>query len=210
MEFFKLLIHLIREPGELIAWGGYPALALVIFVETGLLFPFLPGDSLLVVAGLYARKGDLDLGVLCLLLTPMAILGDGVSYYLGSKIGPPLFSRPRSRFFRPEHVERARDFYDKHGGKAIILARFMPIVRTYVPVIAGVAQMPYRRFATFNVIGGASWVASMTLVGYLLGTMVPHIDKHIEKVIIVVVLISISPGLLEYWKARRAVRASAE
>ena len=204
MELVQRLLHLLRDPGELIVWGGYPGLALVIFIETGLLFPFLPGDSLLVVAGLYAKNGNLSLSVLYALLIPMAVLGDATSYVVGAKVGPPLFSRPESRLFKPAHVRRAQEFYEKHGGKAIILARFMPIVRTYVPVIAGVAQMPYRRFATFNVTGGAAWVVSMTLVGYLLGAVVPSIDKHIEKVVIAVVLLSVSPGLIEWWKARRA------
>jgi membrane-associated protein len=210
MELLQRLIHFIREPGELIVWGGYPGLALVIFLETGALVFFLPGDSLLVTAGLYAAKGDLSVWALNLLLIPMAILGDATSYYIGKKSGPHIFNRPGSRLFKPQHLERARQFYEKHGGKAIILARFMPLVRTFVPVVAGVAKMPYRRFATFNIVGAAAWIISMTLTGYLLGNVVPNIDKHIEKVIVVVVLLSISPALVEYVRAKLAARRAAE
>jgi membrane-associated protein len=138
-----------------------------------------------------------------LLLIPMAILGDATSYTIGARAGPHLFSRPRSRLFRPEHVLLAKAFYEKHGGKAIIIARFMPLVRTFVPVVAGVAQMRYRRFATYNVVGGASWVLSMTLLGFGLGNSIPHLDRHIEKVIVIVVFVSLLPGLYEYVKARR-------
>jgi membrane-associated protein len=208
VELIHWLIALIRDPGELIRWGGYPALALIVFLETGALVFFLPGDSLLVMAGVYAAKGDLSILALNLLLIPMAIAGDATSYTIGRRSGPMLFNRPRSRLFRPEHVLLAKAFYEKHGGKAIILARFMPLVRTFVPVVAGVAQMRYRRFAEFNVIGGAAWVLSMTLLGYGLGNSIPNLDRHIEKVIVVVVLLSISPGLYEYLKARRR-RAAA-
>ena len=210
MELLRRLLHLIREPGELIVWGGYPALALIIFLETGALVFFLPGDSLLVTAGLYASKGDLNILLLNALLIPLAILGDAVSYYLGAKSGPRIFNRPNSRFLKPAHLARAQQFYEKHGGKAIIIARFMPVVRTFVPVVAGVAKMPYRRFASYNVIGGAAWVLSMTMIGYLLGAVIPSIDKHIEKVIVAVVLLSILPGIIEYVRARMAKRAAVE
>ncbi|HSN91519.1 MAG TPA: VTT domain-containing protein [Anaeromyxobacteraceae bacterium] len=209
MELIRWLVELVRDPGELIRWGGYPALAAIVFLETGALVFFLPGDSLLVMAGVYAAKGDLSIWALNLLLVPMAILGDALSYTIGARTGPRLFSRPRSRLFRPEHVKAAHDFYERHGGKAIILARFMPIVRTFVPVVAGVARMRYRRFATFNVVGGVGWVASMTLLGYGLGNTIPHLEAHIEKVIAVVILLSISPGIVEYFRARRRAAALA-
>jgi membrane-associated protein len=138
-----------------------------------------------------------------LLLIPCAVLGDATSYWIGAKTGPKIFNKPRSRFFRPEHVKAAHAFYEKHGGKAIIIARFMPLVRTFVPVIAGVGQMPYRRFAMFNVIGAASWVLSMTLIGYFLGTAFPEVTKRMELVIIIVVLLSITPGIIEWLRARR-------
>jgi len=197
------LIDLIRNPGEIIAWGGYPALALIVFLETGALIFFLPGDSLLVMAGLYAAKGDLDLLALNALLIPMAVAGDATSYWIGRRAGPHLFNRPRSRFFNPDHVRAAHDFYERHGGKAIILARFMPLVRTFVPVVAGVAEMGYRRFATYNVVGGAAWVGSMTLTGYVLGTRFPLLVQHIEKVIVVVIVLSILPGVIEWIRVRR-------
>lgn len=209
MGLLEWIIHLLRDPGELITWGGYPALALIVFLETGAMVFFLPGDSLLVMAGLYAAKGDLNLAFLGLLLIPMAVLGDATSYYIGSKTGPHLFTRPRSRLFRPEHVRAAHQFYERHGGKAIIIARFMPLVRTFVPVVAGVAGMTYRRFAAYNVIGAAGWVLSMTLIGYTLGWQFPILVKHIEKVIAVVVFLSILPGIVEYLRARRRARATA-
>jgi membrane-associated protein len=209
VEIFRWLIDLIRDPGELIRWGGYPGLALIVFLETGALVFFLPGDSLLVMAGVYAAKGDLSIWALNLLLIPMAVLGDATSYTIGARTGPHLFNRPRSRFFRPEHLVAAHAFYEKHGGKAIILARFMPLVRTFVPVVAGVAKMSYRRFAMYNVVGAAAWVLSMTLLGYGLGNTIPNLERHIEKVIIVVVLLSLMPGLVEYWRARRRGAAPA-
>jgi membrane-associated protein len=196
------LIGLLRDPGPIIQWGGYPALALIIFLETGAMVAFLPGDSLLFVAGLYAAKGDLNIAALNLLLSAMAILGDATSYSIGAKLGPKIFSRPRSRFFKPEHMQAAHDFYEKHGGKAIVIARFVPLVRTFVPVVAGSAGMTYRRFATFNIVGGIGWVSSMTLGGYFLGSIFPDLGRHVEKVIIVIVLLSIMPMVIEYLKAR--------
>jgi len=201
------IIDLLRNPGEIIAWGGYPALGAIVFLETGAMVFFLPGDSLLVMAGLYAAKGDLNIWLLNVLLIPLAIAGDATSYWIGTRTGPHLFNRPRSRLFRPEHVQAAHRFYERHGGKAIILARFMPLVRTFVPVVAGIGGMGYRRFAAFNVIGGTAWVASMTLIGFLLGSHFPVLVQHIEKVIVVVVLLSILPGLVEWLRARRRAAA---
>ncbi len=208
VDLIRWLVELIRDPGELVRWGGYPGLALIVFLETGALVFFLPGDSLLVMAGVYAAKGDLSIWALNLLLIPVAILGDATSYSIGARTGPHIFNRPRSRFFRPEHVRAAHEFYEKHGGKAIILARFMPLVRTFVPVVAGVAQMRYRDFAVYNVVGAAAWVTSMTLLGYGLGNTIPNLDRHIEKVVVVVIFLSILPGIVEWWRARRR-RAAA-
>lgn len=210
MDLFHKLIGLIRDPGVAIAYGGYGALALIIFLETGAMVFFLPGDSLLVTAGVYAAKGDLNIVLLNVILIPCAILGDATSYWIGVKTGPKIFNKPRSRLFRPEHVQAAHRFYDKHGGKAIIIARFMPLVRTFVPVIAGVAGMPYRRFATYNVVGGTAWVFSMTVLGYFVGTAFPAVTKHMEKVIVVVVFLSILPGIIEYIKAKRRPKAPDE
>jgi len=202
------IIDLLRNPGEIIAWGGYPALAAVIFLETGAMVFFLPGDSLLVMAGFYAAKGDLSIWALNGLLIPLAIAGDATSYWIGTRTGPHLFNRPRSRFFRPEHVRAAHAFYERHGGKAIILARFMPLVRTFVPVVAGIGGMSYRRFASFNVIGATAWVASMTLIGFGLGSRFPLLVQHIEKVIVVVVVLSVLPGAIGWLRSRRAAAAS--
>jgi membrane-associated protein len=200
MELLHELIRFIRDPAYL-AELGYPTLALIIFVETGALVFFLPGDSLLVTAGVYAAAGKLDLLTLNALLIPCAVIGDAVSYWIGTKAGPLLFTRPRSRFFRPEHVRLAQAFYDRHGGKAIILARFMPVLRTFVPVVAGIAGMRYSRFASFNVIGGASWVSSMTVLGFFVGKS--PLGKYIEWVIVAVVLLSIAPGLIAWLRSRR-------
>ena len=207
MELLQQLIHFIRDPAYL-AELGYPVLALIIFLETGAMVFFLPGDSLLVTAGVYAANGKLDLLLLNLFLIPCAIVGDALSYYIGSKTGPMLFNRPRSRFFRPEHVAAAHSFYEKHGGKAIIIARFMPIMRTFVPVVAGIAGMRYRDFGVYNIIGGASWVLSMTVLGYFVG-MTP-LGKHIEAVIIVVVFLSVLPGIIAWLRARKAPAAATQ
>lgn len=209
MQLIHDLIALLRDPGPIIQWGGYPALALIIFLETGAMIAFLPGDSLLFVAGLYAAKGDLNIALLNVLLGAMAILGDATSYTIGAKLGPKIFSRPRSRFFKPEHMQAAHAFYEKHGGKAIVIARFVPLVRTFVPVVAGSAGMGYRRFATFNIVGGIGWVSSMTLGGFFLGRIWPDLGKHIEKVIIVIVLLSIMPMVIEWLKARSRAKQAA-
>ncbi|MCL2013053.1 MAG: VTT domain-containing protein [Cystobacterineae bacterium] len=208
---YEQIIEWLREPGELIAWGGYPGLALVIFAETGALVFFLPGDSLLVTAGLYAAKGDLNIWVLNALLIPMAIAGDAVSYTIGLRGGARLFRNPNARFLKPRYLEIARAFYEKHGGKAIILARFMPLARTFVPVVAGMSKMPYRRFATFNIVGGMAWILSMTWLGFFMVKVLKDkfkfpIEQHIEKLIVLVVFLSISPGLwaaAKQWLSKR-------
>jgi membrane-associated protein len=197
------ILELIRDPGAAIIWGGYVALAVIVFVETGLLAFFLPGDSLLVTAGFYAAGGKLSIWALNLLLVPCAIAGPIVSYWIGAKVGPKIFSRPRSRLFRPEHLKAAHAFYEKHGAAAIVIARFMPIVRTFVPVVAGVAAMPYGRYSLYNVVGGAAWCLSMTLIGYFLGNAFPGLVKHIELVIVAVVVLSLLPGLVAWLRARR-------
>jgi len=201
LGLFSWLLGLLRDPGPVIEQGGLPALALIIFLETGALVFFLPGDSLLVVAGLYASDGIVDIWALNLVLPLCAIAGDATSYWIGQRAGPAIFSRPKSLLFNPEHVIAARDFYEKHGGKAIIIARFMPVVRTFVPVVAGIAGMPYRRFVTYNIIGGFAWVLSMTLMGYFLGEF-DIVRRHLEKVIILVVFISVLPGDIAWLRAR--------
>jgi membrane-associated protein len=162
---------------------------------------------LLFVAGLYAAKGDLNILVLNTLLPVMAIAGDATSYAIGARVGPRIFSA-NSRWLKPAHMEAARAFYEKHGGKAIVIARFVPLVRTFVPVVAGVAGMGYRKFALFNVLGGIGWVSSMTLGGFFLGSLFPDLGRHIEKVIIVIVALSVLPMVLEYLKARARAKAT--
>jgi membrane-associated protein len=202
MEYLKQLVELIRNPGPFIVAWGYVGMGIIVFLETGALVALLPGDSMLVTAGLYASKGTFSIFLLNAILIPCAILGDATSYVIGAKIGPALFKKQESRFFKPSHLVAAHKFYEKHGGKAIIMARFAPLVRTFVPVVAGAGKMPYARFATYNVIGAAAWVLSMTLLGYTLGSVFPDIGKHVEKVIIVIILLSISPGLIAWWKNR--------
>src|SRR4051812_29505622 len=184
MDLIHKLIGYIRDPGQLIDMSSYPyaVLGAVVFLEMGAMVFFLPGDSLLVVAGLYAASGKLSLIWLNLILIPAAALGSATSYLIGRWMGPAIFKKPESRFFKPQHIQSAHAFYEKHGGKAIIIARFMPIVRTFVPIIAGVAGMPVRRYASYAVAGAAAWVLSMTLIGAVLGNVVPDIGKHIEKV----------------------------
>ncbi len=185
-------------------WLGYAALFAIVFAETGLLIGFfLPGDSLLFTIGVVAGAGQLDIVLINAILIVAAIVGDATGYFLGRQAGPRVFDRPDSRFFKREHLVRTRQFYDKHGGKTIIYARFVPIVRTFAPFVAGVAGMPYSRFLAFNIFGGIGWVVLMTMAGYYLGGF-PIIQKHFEKVVILIVLVSVLPVVLELLKARRA------
>ena len=191
----------------------YFGLFFIIFAETGLAVGFfLPGDSLLVVAGLFAATGKLNIFVLLISLFIAGILGDLVGYLTGRRMGKTIFSRPKSKIFNPSHLLKAQKFYEKYGGKTIILARFVPIVRTFAPIVAGAAEMPYRTFAFFNILGSFLWIFSMLLAGYFLGGLVESVfgiklDEHIDKVVIVVVLLSILPMIFEYWKARRERKA---
>ena len=185
-------------------WLGYATLFAIVFAETGLLIGFfLPGDSLLFTIGVVAGAGQLDIVLINAILIVAAIAGDATGYYLGRQAGPRVFDRPDSRFFKKEHLARTRQFYDKHGGKTIIYARFVPIVRTFAPFVAGVAGMSYSRFLAFNIFGGIGWVILMTMAGYYLGGF-PIIQKHFEKVVILIILVSVLPVVLELLKARRA------
>jgi len=194
----------------------YAGLFFIVFAETGLAIGFfLPGDSLLVVAGLFAAAGKLNLALLMITLFVAAVVGDAVGYYSGKRVGPAIFNRPKSRLFNPKHLKKAHEFYEKHGGKTIIIARFVPIVRTFAPIVAGAADMSYRQFVTYNVVGGFAWVMSMLLAGYFLGGLVEQfvrnvfgvegflLEDHIDKVVIVVVFLSILPIIWEFIKARR-------
>ncbi|HXT15160.1 MAG TPA: VTT domain-containing protein [Gemmatimonadaceae bacterium] len=203
-------LHKIRDVRALIAWGGYIGLTAIIFAETGLLIGFfLPGDSLLVTAGLLAATtGALNVWWLGLLLTVASILGNTSGYAIGRAAGPHLFSREDSLLFNKKHLIRAREFYDRHGGKTVIIARFMPIVRTFVPVVAGMGQMEYRRYTIYNIVGGVGWIWSMLFIGYFLGRYIHNVDQHIESVIILVILISFLPGVIGWLRSRRAPAGS--
>ena len=203
MHWLTSLWHRLTDVEGLVRVGGLTAMTAIVFAETGLMVGFfLPGDSLLVTAGVFASAGHLPIAWLNVVLVAAAILGDTVGYWIGRRAGPALFRRPRSLLFNPDHLRRAHDFYEKHGGKTIILARFMPIVRTFAPVVAGMGRMDYRRFLSFNVVGGLLWVVSMTLTGYYLGK-IPGVREHIEIVIVVVIFLSILPGLVAFARERR-------
>jgi membrane-associated protein len=196
------LFHRLRDLPGLVAWAGYAGMATIVFTETGLFFGFfLPGDSLLVTAGLLSSQGlPLNVFELGLLLTCAAILGDNTYYWVGRLTGARIFTREDSLLFRKKHVERAHEFYVKHGAKTVVLARFMPIIRTFAPLVAGVGKMDYRTFFTFSVLGGTAWIWSMLMLGYFLGAKVPGVAKHIELVIIAVIFLSILPGIISWWR----------
>ena len=219
MDAIYELIHQLRDLlnpkiiiDTLLAKGGlfvYAGLFFIVFAETGLAVGFfLPGDSLLVVAGLVAATGKLNVALLIGLLFVAAVVGDAVGYYTGARLGPRLFKKKKSLLFRPSHLQKAHSFYEKYGGKTIVIARFVPIVRTFAPIVAGAAEMPYRRFVLFNIAGGFLWVTTMVLGGYFLGSLLKSkfgidLDEHIEWVVIVVVALSLLPPVVEYFKARR-------
>lgn len=203
------LLQFLRDPKALVQAAGYVGLTAIIFIETGLLVGFfLPGDSLLVTAGLLASQPEFGLNVYLLgvILTIAAIVGDTVGYHIGKASGPRIFTREDSLFFNKKHLLRAQQFYEQHGGKTIVIARFMPIVRTFAPVVAGVGAMRYRTFLAYNVFGGVFWVWSMLFIGYFLGRLVPGIDQHIDKIIILVVFLSILPGIISWWREWRKSR----
>lgn len=208
----KIIIETLLVKGGIFVYLG---LIFIVFAETGLAVGFfLPGDSLLVVAGLFAATGKLNLAALLLTLFVAAVVGDGVGYYTGARLGPRLFKREKSLLFRPSHLLKAQAFYEKYGGKTIIIARFIPIVRTFAPIVAGAAKMPYRNFVVYNVVGGFLWVFSMILAGYFLGNLLKSkfqidLDEHIEWVVIIVVALSLVPPVIEYLKGRREKAARA-
>jgi membrane-associated protein len=221
--FWQVVTHLFDSRGLMEVLGqpeytiaAFLALNAIVFVETGLLVGFcLPGDSLLVTAGLVASNPlcNWSLPLLLVTLCVAAIVGDTVGYWIGYKTGPAIFSREKSLLFNKDHLLKAHAFYEKHGGKTIILARFMPILRTFAPVVAGVGRMEYRQFLFFNIFGGIGWVTSMVLCGYFLPSIVNpllqplfrepfHVEDHVEKVVILVVLVSISPGVFAWLRAK--------
>jgi len=205
-------MHLL-DPQELIklmleTLGGftYVGLFAIIFAESGLFFGFfLPGDSLLLTVGLFAYKGLLNIWILLPLLFAAAVLGDNVGYWFGRKTGKPLFSREKSLLFRPKNLLAAKAFYEQHGGKTIILARFMPFIRTFAPIVAGAVEMDYRKFMIFNLIGGFIWAIGLTLAGYGLGSLFPPevLDKYFLVIVVLVIGISVLPTFIHLWQDNR-------
>jgi membrane-associated protein len=211
MELLRDFFSRLHSLEELITWGGYVVLVAIVFAETGLLIGFfLPGDSLLLVAGLFAARGHLDIVLLIVLLSVAAIVGDSVGYWFGKKTGARLFARPDSRWFKREHLLKTQAFYEQHGGKTIVLARYIPFLRTFAPIVAGVAGMEYRRFVAYNIIGGIGWVGSMTLVGYWLGSQFTpqQLDRYLHLIIGGIIFLSILPPILHAVRERRRRRAA--
>ncbi len=208
--FWDLLVHLDRHLGELVAQFGpwvYAILFAIIFCETGLVVtPFLPGDSLLFVAGGLAALGGMNVHLLVVLLVAAAILGDAVNYAVGRYLGRHLFTDRTSRFLNPKHLERAHAFYERHGGKAIVIARFVPIVRTYVPFVAGMAEMSYPRFAFYNVAGALLWVVSLCYAGYFFGNL-PFVRQNLTLIIFGIIGVSLLPIVWAAVRARLEARA---
>jgi membrane-associated protein len=194
------LIHLLST--AMSGWIGYAFLTVLVFAETGLLVGFvLPGDSLLFTIGVVAGAGQLNIAVIMLLLSCACLIGDWCGYLLGRRAGPAIFNRPDSRFFKQEYLTRTKAFYEKHGGKTIIYAKFVPIVRTFAPFVAGVGEMRYARFLSFDVFGAVGWVFSMTILGYLLGG-IPLVRRNFEKFVLLVIFVSLLPILIQALKAR--------
>jgi membrane-associated protein len=206
------ILHILRslyDPEglkELIRSGGAPLVCTIVFIETGFFVGFfLPGDSLLVTAGIFAAAGVVPLRWLLLPVMACAIVGDQIGYWIGRTAGPALYNREDSLFFRRSHLQRAHDFYQKYGGRAVIFARFVPIVRTFCPPVAGAAHMPYTRYLMFDIFGGILWVGAMILGGYFLGRNVPNIGQRIHYVIAAVVVLSVLPAVISILRSRRAL-----
>ena len=210
MDFIKMLVdlflHLDKNLGLVIESYGmwtYLILWVLVFLETGLVVtPFLPGDSLLFVAGAFAASGSLNVGLLFITLSIAAILGDTVNYQIGHFVGPKVFTKSNTRLFNKEHLERTQLFYEKHGGKTIIIARFIPVIRTFAPFVAGIGEMTYLRFLSYNLIGGISWVAILLFGGYLFGNL-PVVRHNFTTVILAIIFISILPGILNFLKGKQ-------
>ncbi|HXA77204.1 MAG TPA: VTT domain-containing protein [Candidatus Acidoferrales bacterium] len=203
IELLRHLLAQLYDVRGLVEWGGTLLVCVVVFVETGMFVGFfLPGDSLLVTAGVFAGAGHMKLAELLSLVTLCSIAGDQMGYLIGRKAGENLYTREDSRFFKKRHLESAHEFYERFGGKTIIIARFVPIIRTFCPPVAGAAKMRYRRYLAYDIIGGFLWVWSMVLVGYTLGRTVPNVDKKIHYIIAGVIVVSLIPAAYQAWKAR--------
>ena len=212
LKAVDIFIHLDKYLGDIILQYGtltYLLLFFIIFMETGLVVtPFLPGDSLLFAAGTFAAIGALDVRILFLLLAAAAIFGDTVNYWIGHIIGPRAFTG-EVRFLKKEYLDRTHEFYERHGGKTIILARFIPIIRTFAPFVAGIGAMSYGHFIAYNVIGGLAWVALFTFGGYFFGNL-PAVKHNFSVVVMAIIFISILPGVIEYFKERNRMAKQSE
>jgi membrane-associated protein len=208
-QLIDLVLHLDQHLVELVRNYGtwtYAILFLIIFCETGLVVtPFLPGDSLLFAIGALAAAGGLDVMLIFVLLSIAAIIGDTVNYWIGHKVGPKVFHKENSRFLNKQHLERTHQFYEKYGGKTIIIARFIPIIRTFAPFVAGIGSMTYSRFLLYNIVGGIVWVGGFVFAGYLFGN-IPVVKQNFTLVIVVIIIISIMPGVIEYLRHRAEQR----
>jgi membrane-associated protein len=210
MQTLVNFFHRLSDLPGLVQWAGLFGLAAIIFSETGLLVGvFLPGDSLLVTAGLFAAKGYLNIYALTPALTLAAICGNSLGYFIGRATGPRVFKRENSLFFNKNHAIRAHEFYEQYGKKTIVLAQFMPVIRTFSPVIAGVAGMRFSTFIAYNILGAFLWIWSMLGIGFFLGNYIPGIDQHIEIVVVIVIFISLLPGIIGGIRARRKRRYRA-
>ena len=206
MEIFDFILHIdssLAKLIELFGVGTYVILFLIIFAETGLVItPFLPGDSLLFAVGALAGGGMLDIWTVYVLMLVAAILGDSVNYAVGNYLGPRVFAEENARFFKKAYLAKTREFYDRHGGKTIILARFLPIIRTFAPFVAGIGSMPYRIFFLYNVVGAFIWVTSLTAAGYFLGSL-PFVQENFEYVIFGIIGLSLLPLVIEFLRHQR-------
>lgn len=211
-QLFDIFLHVDRHLGALAADYGawtYGILFLIVFCETGLVVtPFLPGDSLLFACGTLAGAGALDPHLIFFLLVLAAFCGDNVNYWIGRRVGPAVFEREHTRFFKKEHLLKAHAFYEHHGGKTIILARFVPIVRTFSPFVAGIARMTYAQFLAYSLGGAVLWVSLFVYIGYFFGNL-PVIKRNFSLAIVAVIILSILPGVIEYLRQRRAAPQSA-
>jgi len=208
IEALRHMLEQLYDVRGLIEWGGTVLVCLIVFVETGMFVGFfLPGDSLLVTAGVFAGAGHLKLASLLSLVTLCAIAGDQLGYFIGHKAGQGLYSRPDSRFFKRKYLEEAHEFYEHYGGKTVIMARFLPIIRTFCPPVAGAARMSYRRYLTYDILGGFLWVWGMVLVGYTLGRTVPNVDKKIHYIIAGVIVVSFLPAAFHAWQRSKKSRS---
>lgn len=208
LDFIQRAFATLYNVPVLISYVGLAGLAVIVFAETGLFIGFfLPGDSLLITAGIFAARGDLDIVTLNVVLILAAIAGDATGFWTGQRAGEALYSRPDSRFFKQRHLQVTREFYARHGGKTIVIARFVPIVRTYAPFVAGACRMHYGRFIAYNVIGGLVWVALFTFGGYLFGN-IPIVKNNFTLVILAIIALSLVPPVLEWVRHRRTNPAS--